>query len=458
MNLALLDPFELHNEQPEVIEDRISVDDGVIVVCEFNRRGNLLACGCKEGLVAVCDFDTHGITRTLRRHTSRITAVSWTRSSRRLLSSSYDGLLVQWDVLTAEALVAIHFGCEVAHAAMHPRKKRMCLVCTAEAGAACPAFLQMWEPENRLPLLAQEGAAEAEATAGGGGSSKRGDSSLLAKAACFDKEGGRVLIGTNKGVVHIVATESRELLISLPVPGAAAVKSIMLSRNGTSFLLKSNDRFIRVYQLDRVLAGESPPPRQLQEKVDNLAWAHADFSASEHVIGTAYNKDSIFIWDVHGHLETILYGPKDGPLYFACHPTRPILACCAKSGVVYVWTKRYSENWSAFAPDFKELEENEEYEEREDEFDIQPQQEVMEEEEIDELIDVVTIEPSELAHTPDADDSDQELLFLPIVLEPDEMMDEEQGSIGGPADEAMAIDDKQAKARKRMRLSDDGRR
>jgi len=104
------------------------------------------------------------------------------------------------------------------------------------------------------------------------------------------------------------------------------------------------------------------------------------------------------------------------------------------------------------------LEENEEYEEREDEFDIQPQQEVMEEEEIDELIDVVTIEPSELAHTPDADDSDQELLFLPIVLEPDEMMDEEQGSIGGPADEAMAIDDKQAKARKRMRLSDDGRR
>jgi len=156
-------------------------------------------------------------------------------------------------------------------------------------------------------------------------------------------------------------------------------------------------------------------PRELQDKVTRLQWSHASFSsASEHVIGTANSATdhSIYIWDLHGHLAAMLNGPKDGAIHFACHPTRPILACCARSGTVYIWTKRYSENWSAFAPDFKELEENEEYEEREDEFDVQPRggAEVRQDDDADEIIDVVTLEPSEVAHKPDADDDDPELL------------------------------------------------
>ena len=41
------------------------------------------------------------------------------------------------------------------------------------------------------------------------------------------------------------------------------------------------------------------------------------------------------------------------------HPERPLLATLSSSGAIYLWARVYRENWSAFAPDFRELQENE---------------------------------------------------------------------------------------------------
>lgn len=80
------------------------------------------------------------------------------------------------------------------------------------------------------------------------------------------------------------------------------------------------------------------------------------------------------------------------------HPLRSIIASIS-SGVVSIWAQAQIENWSAFAPDFKELDENVEYEERESEFDVEdedrsPTRNIQDNDDEDEEVDVVGVQPS----------------------------------------------------------------
>jgi hypothetical protein len=85
-----------------------------------------------------------------------------------------------------------------------------------------------------------------------------------------------------------------------------------------------------------------------------------------------------------------------------------LLAAVGSSGLIFVWHKNYQENWSAFATDFVELEDNEEYIEREDEFDVDPlaKKEAVEEEEKE--LDIVTPSTAKVF----SDDDDDELVRL----------------------------------------------
>ncbi len=53
----------------------------------------------------------------------------------------------------------------------------------------------------------------------------------------------------------------------------------------------------------------------------------------------------------------------------AWHPLRSMMLSVSGAGRIFCWARIYAENWNAFAPDFRELDENEEYVEKEDEFD-----------------------------------------------------------------------------------------
>lgn len=104
------------------------------------------------------------------------------------------------------------------------------------------------------------------------------------------------------------------------------------------------------------------------------------------------------------------------------HPVRPIVASISQ-GVVTVWAQQQVENWSAFAPDFKELDENVDYDERESEFDLEDEDKSVqldEEEKADivDEIDVDTNAPIPAFCSSDEEDEDKNtLLYLPIAPE-----------------------------------------
>eukprot|EP00899_Mesostigma_viride_P019395 jgi/Mesvir1/27457/Mv07239-RA.1 len=165
---------------------------------------------------------------------------------------------------------------------------------------------------------------------------------------------------------------------------------------------------------------------EFQDAVEHKMWKAAGFSGdSDFIFAGQADKPShvIYIWSrVFGQLVKMLEGPQEGLVDLAWHPTRPILASVGKSGLIYIWAKSYTENWSAFAPDFKEMEENEEYVEREDEFDIVDEDDKVKKTRRTDADDNEEVDIETLEHVPafsDSDDSQGGLLFLPPVVEKD---------------------------------------
>ncbi|KAJ1629157.1 hypothetical protein T492DRAFT_873882 [Pavlovales sp. CCMP2436] len=80
---------------PEVLDEKLRFDDalyqGFVVCAAFNRRGTLLATGCRDGRVLVFAWDTHSVARDLSAHTVQIAAVGWSRDGQAILSADQSG-------------------------------------------------------------------------------------------------------------------------------------------------------------------------------------------------------------------------------------------------------------------------------------------------------------------------------------------------------------------------------
>lgn len=125
----------------------------------------------------------------------------------------------------------------------------------------------------------------------------------------------------------------------------------------------------------------------------------------------------------------MLTGPKgESLLDLTWHPVRPVILSVS-NGVVNIWSHTQTELWSAYAPNFKELDENEDYEERESEFDIEDEDKSVDNEETAQSngIEEVTVDVTDCPVIPAfcSSEEDEEspldwLPYAPEIEEPDE--------------------------------------
>lgn len=411
MNLELLESFgQNYPEDFDGTLDCISI----AITCAFNRQGTLLAVGCNDGRIVIWDFLTRGIAKIISAHVHPVCSLSWSRNGKKLLSAATDNTASIWDIVTAECDKSFRFPSPILKVQFHPRDSKQFLVCPMKH----PAVLMNISGEHRVVPL--------------------DDDSDLNIVASYDRRGKHIYTGNAKGRILVFTSTDLELKASFRVTtgtlNTTAIKSIEFARRGDCFLVNSADRIIRVYESGEVLAcskdGEPEPIQKLQDLVNKLLWKKCCFSGDgEFIVAGSARQHSLYIWEKSvGNLVKILHGTKGELLLdVVWHPVRPIIASIS-SGLVSIWAQNQVENWSAFAPDFKELDENVEYEERESEFDIEDEDKEKEEtkgmEEEDSEVDVTTIEPIQAFVSSDEDEEDQDaVLYLPVspdIEEPEE--------------------------------------
>jgi len=426
MNLELLESFgQNYPEEFDGSLDCISM----AVTCQFNRYGTLFAVGCNDGRIVIWDFLTRGIAKIITAHVHPVCSLSWSRNGSKLVSASTDNNVSVWDILSGECEHRLRFPSPVLRVQFNPRVPTELLVVPMRHAA----LLVKLETDKSNPC--SPGEAGVSSLSPSGSASHRlvpvDEDSDLHIFATFDRRGKHIVTGNSKGRLMIVEREGLKVLKQFKVTQTLnnAVKGIEFSRRGESFLVNTSDRVIRVFSTKQVMnceEGVDPEPCQkLQDLVNKTMWKKCCFSGDgEYVCAGSARQHALYIWEKSvGNLVKILHGTKGEMLLdVVWHPVRPIVASIS-SGVISVWAQQQVENWSAFAPDFKELDENVEYEERESEFDIEDEDKSVKEdaeelEGLDDDVDVDNTKPIPAFCSSDEEGEDNAaLLYLPIAPE-----------------------------------------
>lgn len=397
------------------------------ICCSFNRRGSLLAVGCNDGRIIIWDFLTRGVAKSILAHENYpICSIGWSRNGHKIITASLDNTVAIWHVLSADCLVLLRFPSPILKSQFNPRNENIVLVSLVKH----PSILFEINYEKNsavykvLPIDKEDL-----------------DPNVIAS---FDRRGKHIYTGNSKGRVAIIkcpvsilnSTETPEIMSSFRIQTTssvlAAIKEIEFPpRNKTNFLVNSSDKTIRLFSCDNALRaglnGFCEESRKYQDLVNKTMWRRCCFSGDReafHVCGGSARQHALHIWETEsGTVKKILQGTRGELLLdVQWHPSRPLVTSIS-SGLISIWARPQIENWSAFAPDFRELEENVEYEERESEFDEEDEDNHLNPDkgpdaEAAEHVDITSVEVDEDLMSSDEEEIDKNALnVIPIQIE-----------------------------------------
>ncbi|KAK5974700.1 hypothetical protein GCK32_010117, partial [Trichostrongylus colubriformis] len=182
-------------------------------------------------------------------------------------------------------------------------------------------------------------------------------------AIAFDCRANNLIPGTNKGKLVVYNAKSLKMVSWGRQNSVQQIEEIVTPRRGNFIITNSQDRIIGTYDLNDILdcqnGGTIEPKHRVTDIINKASWEAVCTDSEGYPICDASTKaHALCVWErTTGTLIKILHGTKGECLMnVQWHPIRPVILSVA-NGMASVWTKAHVENWSAFAPEFTELEE-----------------------------------------------------------------------------------------------------
>lgn len=333
--------LEMERDLAECIVDVINTEG--ITCCKFNGSGTILAAGCYDGKAVLFDWSMKGVFRHGIAHNRAVAQVCWNQSQDQVITASSEGIVVVWSVPSFIPVLKYNIGSQLT---------------SINSLSSCPVDNGILLCSSSSIFYLNEGAIS-RVKLDGDGTNYCGNFLHL----CSD-----FVITDSTGCVYLYKDMIR--VHSLKISNSPIAQ---LERHPelNEFLFSHSDSSIRRFAVSRDDQAIQLQSVKFCNEVERRKWVSFSYLNGGFFVAATCSR-TISIWDAIDGRFCMAFEdcPKEGISFMQAVPKSNDFITVSAYGFIYIWSKKMTENWASFAPNFTAIEENVEYVERENEFDI----------------------------------------------------------------------------------------